>query len=100
MGVGVCVCVRACVCSIGGDSCQYSAIPLATIFTLGGGAFRVVEACLNERSIRVERRVSTRGVFGWRGVSQREEYSGGEACLDEKSRAWWIGVSLDQACAQ
>ena len=62
--------------AIGGDSCQYSAIPLATIFTLGGGAFRVVEACLNERSIRVERRVSTRGVFRWRGVSQREEYSG------------------------
>ena len=73
---------------MGGDSCQYSAIPLATIFTLGGGAFRVVEACLNERSIRVERRVSTRGVyirverrvstrgvFGWRGVSQREEWA-------------------------
>ena len=36
-------------------------------------------------SIPVERRVSTRGVFGWRGVSRREEYSGGEACLDERS---------------
>ena len=49
--------------NMGGDLYQYSVIPLATIFTLGGGAFRVVEACLNERSIRVERRVSTRGVY-------------------------------------
>ena len=31
------------------------------------------------------RRVSTRGVFGLRGVYRREEYSGGEACLNERS---------------
>ena len=53
------------------------------------------------------RRVSCRG-----GVSRREEYLGGEACLNERSIPverrvstrgvfrWWIGVSLDRACAQ
>ena len=42
---------------------MYSAILSTTMFTLGGGAFLVVEACFNKRSIRVKRRVSTRGVF-------------------------------------